>query len=170
MDYLDHPYLDRNVRILNSGSDTVYRVVEVQVFETMALARLRTPNGTCLPRPVNIDRLELVPYAEERTPAARAGYQRPSGFAVHADEATEWFAFVMLQAGSLFESVPNNEGPKDEDGCYLPGPDGGDRTRAELLRLLTVRGENMPGPVVTAALAYYDAAKAWYDADKEQNP
>lgn len=161
MDYLDHPYLDRNVRILNSGSDAVYRVVEVQAFETMALARLRTPNGTCLPRPVNIDRLELVPHAEERTPAARAGYQRPSGFAVHADEATEWFAFVMLQAGSLFESVP------DASGAAVGG---GDLTRAELLRLMTVRGENADGPVVTAALAYYDAAKAWYDADEEQNP
>lgn len=93
-------------------------------------------------------RLELVPQA---TDDSMPGMMTMDGFRTTRDEATDWLAFVLLQAGMLFMNAP-------------PGPE----TRAEVLRIMTARGEREDGPVVQAALAYIDRADEIHETMRQQ--
>lgn len=149
-------YLDRKVRIKDSGSLAQWKAIRYHYDDSkrdyVFTLRSSEEDGIASKTTEVVgSRLELVTYAEQRTPAEKAGYLPMGDVRVHPDESLEWFAFVMLQAGALFQNVP------------APGTVGCDEVKHELIRLLTVRGETPDGPVVTAALAYYDAALAWYD-------
>lgn len=138
-----HPAIGRRVTIKGSGSIKQYDCVG-----TASANRINRDHavlsfdGVVQMRTVPFDRLEIVPYVNNDPP----GYMTPASFATTADEATEWFAFTMLQAGVIFQNVPADAWP-------------------EIERIMTVRGEGKNGAFVKAARAYYDAAIAHYAED-----
>lgn len=170
-------YVGRKVTIKDSGTVRQYDVCAL-TKEGMGFLSLEGVTFGVF----TLDRLELVPMDPHYNSGAyRAGFKQAGTINIHADEAVEFLAFVMLQASSLFQSVPSpapcptckggtirgnvNDGGDCSD-CMNTRYDDGDAYRRELERLLTVRGEPVDGPCVKAALAYYDAALTWYEADK----
>lgn len=161
-------YIGRKVTIKDSGSVRQYQVCALTRDEDKAyLADGGKFHSLC-----RLDRLEVLPIDPHYgSPAYKVGYTQMGSMHIHSDEATEFFAFVMMQAGSLFQNVPEpatDAAIRLDDGSARAGMPL-DESRNELERLLTIRGETRDGPVVTAALAYYDAAFAWYQADKAKH-
>jgi len=160
-------WMGRDVTRRDSGSPRRYRVAghsgdgRFAVLVDPITKQLLDPTAS-------VAKLELVP--EDRRTTGLRGYGTTSHISATSDEFLEWFAFVMLQAASLFEGVPS-PGPANRpaelpDDVTWSGPDA---SRDELIRLLTCRGENPEGPVVLPALAYYDAALDWYRRDAEDD-
>lgn len=137
-------YIGRLVTIRDGGTPKQFKCVGVSdVLEDCAVLMF---DGRFHSKTVPFDRLELVPTQEERTPEHQAGFISLDGFRTTRDEATEWLAFVLLQAGMLFMNAPD-----------------GEETRSEILRLMLARGEREDGPVVRAAMAYVEEAQRAHD-------
>lgn len=75
-----------------------------------------------------------------------------SGLCVTRDEALDYFAFVMMTAANLFEAIEDDKPSRDE-----------------LIRILKSRGESEDGPMIGAALAYFDTAKRIHDDMKSED-
>ena len=134
-------YVGRRVFIKDSGNTRQHTIATYLDAETVILSN---SEGMISVAAIKLDRLELVPQPERKTPS---GYIGGSDFLCTADEATEWFVFVMLQAGILFERTPD---------------DGWD----EVSRLLKVRGIEEGSPFYEGAKGYWIAIKGWYDRDR----
>lgn len=132
-------FLGRKVTILNSGTTFQYTISS---FRPNGTVDLRDDKGILVVQNIQPDRLELVPLAS----LGPKGYHSTDHFIVTPDEATEQLAFSLMQAAIWFQNAPSKP-----------------ETREEFIRLLTVRGHPDNGPVVLAAIAYYDAANKWYD-------
>ena len=126
----------RQATIKDSGSSKVWKILAI---DQKGVAYLRFGE---IVHTIHKDRLELVPMPERDD-----GMVTMDGFRTTRDEATDWLAFTLLQAGMLFMNAPS-------------GPE----TRAEVLRIMTARGEREDGPVVAAALAYIDRAEEIHEA------
>lgn len=150
----------RRVTINDSGNEKQYECVGV----TRGGQAVLTFDGVMHPHYVSFHRLTVVPLRV--IPEHPPGYKAPMPIAFNSDEALEWLAFVMLQAGSLFELIPAPEPDVSDDAMldFLAN----DPYRAELIRIMTARGLSADGPHVTAALAYYDAALDWYINDRRK--
>ena len=150
MTKLTHPhpdYIGRRCTIKDSGSPKIYAIgdgwrVHPRIERTDIQLELRSEgqhHGY-----MELDRIELTP--ETRIEKRDRTYLNTDHMHLTSDEALDYFAFVMMQAGVLMQNIPSDPGSRDE-----------------LLRILTARGENPDGPLVMAALAYYDSAFAIYD-------
>lgn len=159
-------YIGRKCTIKDSGSPKIY---EVAGFHECGDIMLSFDRVILTSKKFSPDRLELLPLDRSR-PGSEADKKnsdyRPIGdVLVHPDESIEWFAFVMLQAGALFQNVPSPPPPD----LVQPAPSGmQDTTREELKRLILARGESETGPILAGALGYYDAALKWYQDDAER--
>lgn len=134
-------YIGRRVFIKDSGNTRQHTIAAYLDDHT---AILTNSFGMISVAAIKLDRLDPVPQPERKTPS---GYIGGSDFLCTADEATEWFVFVMLQAGLLFERTP-------------------DDAWEEVSRLLQVRGIEEGSPFYEGAKGYWFAIKAWYDRDR----
>lgn len=142
-------FVSRRVQIKDSGTVKQYEIAAYLDSDTVILA---DPHTGFMTNPgIKLDRLELVPEvkSEKEKQAEREGYIGGDTFRCTVDEATEWFVFLMLQAGALYDRVPSD-------------------ARDEVERLLKVRGID-DGPWFVAAMAYYDAALKWYEEDEARD-
>lgn len=138
--------LGRKVLIKNSGSHKKWVLAGYRKWKLGYSCYLRDEEGNMNERVYDEDDLEFLPKVElNKLPK---GYQSTDHFRVHPDEATEWFAFVMMQAGVLFQNVPPGSWPEIEN-------------------ILTKRGDSVSSPVVGAAKAYYDFAEEFYKDDED---
>lgn len=138
----------QKVRIANNGTDRVYKLAAKHNDGQVLLTDPDT--GNIMVSRIAASRLEAVPVKTED----RDGFLGTGDIRMTPDEATEWFTFLMLQAANTFCATPSNVA----------------ETRAEVARLLTIRGEHEEGPCYIAAMAYFDAAAEWYRKDEEKHP
>lgn len=98
------------------------------------------------------DRLVEVPREAPKRIVRRDDHLNTSGLAVTRDEALDYFAFVMMTASNLFEAIEDDRPSRDE-----------------LIRILKSRGESEDGPMIGAALAYFDAATKIHNDMKSED-
>lgn len=143
-------FIGQNVRITGNGT--------VQAFEctgrsdTDPECAVLQKDGVFHSKTVRFDRLEIVP--SKQIPEHPVGFTAARPIPYTQDEATEQLAFLLLQCGPLFEMLPQST------------PEAVQEARDELVRVMKVRGIYEDGPDITAALAYYDAANQWHEAEK----
>ena len=128
-----HSLIGKRVTINDSGSVAAHTISTIN--------SRKTESGEVLT--FALSRLTEVPVkaVDHNDPYVSSGEFRST-----PDEAVEWFVYVMLQAGVLFQSMP-------------------DDARDEVERLLKARGQSDQF-TVEPAMAYYDAAyKAYADDD-----
>jgi hypothetical protein len=142
-------FVSRRVQIKDSGTVKQHEIAVYLDSNTVILSDPHT--GFITNAGIKLDRLEVVPIvkSQKEKEVEKGGYIGGDTFPCTVDEATEWFVFLMLQAGALYDRVP---------------PD----ARNEVERLLKVRGID-DGPWYVAAMAYYDTALNWYEEDRKND-
>lgn len=143
----DNQFIGEMVRIKNSGTTRLFKCVGRS--ETDPECAVLTEHDVFHSSTVRFDRLEKAVGA--KLADVPPGFLNMDMMQANPDEAVEWLAFLFLMASRVAQIIPRD-------------------SRDELERILTVRGESKTGPVVTAALAYYDASEKWYSDAEEHNP
>lgn len=135
----DNQFIGETVRIKDSGTTRLFKCVGRS--QTDPECAVLTEHDIFHSSTVRFDRLEKAVGA--KLADVPPGFLNMDMVQANPDEAVEWLAFLFLMASRVAQIIPRD-------------------SRDELERILTVRGENKTGPVVTAALAYYDASEKWY--------
>ena len=133
--------IGKRVTIDDSGSVAVHVISAINSKKTesgeVLTVSLSDTGGIRTVRDIAISRLTEIPTkVVEDSP-----YKGIGSISATQDEATEWFVFLMLQAGALFQAMPTD-------------------ARSEVERLLKARG--CPDLDKKPTLAYFDEAAKLY--------
>lgn len=137
--------MGKRVTIDDSGSAAVHTISAINSrkynSDEVLTVTLSDRDGVRTVRDIALSRLtdrtlQVKPAAEE------SPYKGIGTISATQDEATEWFVFLMLQAGALFQAMPRD-------------------ARNEVERLMKARG--CPNLDIDPTLAYYDAAYKLYE-------
>lgn len=145
--------------ILNSGSDrqwikapnsprVLYDINKGESYQEWFME----PIGHGLGIWIDERKVVMVPRPEQKQTPFKDQHLNTSGLCVTRDEALDYFAFVMMTAANLFEAIEDDR-----------------PSRTELVRILRSRGESEDGPMIGAALAYFDTAKKIHDDMKSED-
>lgn len=141
------PLIGKRVTIDNSGSAAVHVISAINSRKTQSeevlTVTLSDSTGVRTVRDIAISRLTELPKTNPIT--EDSPYKGIGSIRATQDEATEWFVFLMLQAGALFQAMPID-------------------ARDEVERLMKARG--CPNLDRVPTLAYYDTAFKMYEDGK----
>lgn len=138
--------IGKRVTIDDSGSVAVHTISSINSRKARSgevlTVSLSDEAGVCTVRDIALSRLTEVPPKPATKPATEdSPYKGIGTISATQDEATEWFVFLMLQAGALFQAMPTD-------------------ARDEVVRLMEAR--DCPDLDRVPTLAYYDAAFELY--------
>lgn len=134
--------IGKRVTIDDSGSVAVHIISAINSSKRdsgeVLTVTLSDDDGVRTVRDIALSRLTELP---SKPTVEYSPYKGIGTISATQDEATEWFVFLMLQAGALFQAMPTD-------------------ARDEVERLLEVRG--CPQFDIAPTLAYFDEATKLY--------
>lgn len=149
---MDKSLIDRRCRIKNSGSEKVYRIVGFSEVRAGFTAYVKISfDGIVQTVSMPLDRLEILPIAQEPHAKAAAFGVSLDPMRVDHDEATELCAHMLGLAHMYFQATP-------------------DDARDEVVRIIAKReGPSPNGSVMIGAMAAFDSWHAHYERLKEDD-
>lgn len=138
--------IGKRVTIDDSGSVAVHTISAINSrkysSDEVLTVTLCDGDGVRTVRDIALSRLTEL---QVKSAAEESPYKGIGTVCATQDEATEWFVFLMLQAGALFQAMPTD-------------------AREEVERLM--RARNCPSLDIEPTLAYYDTAFKMYEDGK----
>lgn len=138
--------IGKRVTIDDSGSVAVHTISAINSSKRdsgeVLTVTLSDADGIRTVRDIALSRLTEL---QVKSTVEDSPYKGIGTISATQDEATEWFVFLMLQAGALFQAMPVD-------------------ARDEVERLMKARG--CPRLDIEPTLAYYDAAFKMYEDGK----